>query len=162
MKILEVIGDFLCFIFRIVGILILILVILFMSISAKNTIIYKKYDETGIMKNGNLCISHMASSPGFGDKYYNSDDSVLQEVEDFHVYEGVKLGIGNADGDVFGKVYEPINSGKSDIYVGYSIWGGEPMNYFEVYHVEVDEKLNITYNMENIDKETFENVFTGD
>ena len=36
--------------------------------------------------------------------------------------------------------------------------GGDPIKYFELYHVEVDEKLNITYNMETINKETFENV----
>ncbi|MDE6424777.1 MAG: hypothetical protein K2K89_01365 [Ruminococcus sp.] len=123
-----------------------------------NKIRYAKYDETGIMKNGNLCISHMCRSSGYAEKYYNSDHNVLQETEDFYALNGIKLGIGNSDGDVFGKVYKPINSGTSDIYVGYSTSGGEPMKYFELYHVEVDKDLNITYNMETIEKETFENI----
>ena len=158
MRIIKCIFDAICFIFRLILILVLILVILFMSKSIPNKIEYARYKETGIMKNGNLCISHMARSPGYEDEYYNSDNSVLQETEDFEVGNGIKLGIGNADGDVFGKVYKPINSGTSDIYVGYATEGGSPMTYFELYHVEVDENLNITYNMETIDKETFEQV----
>lgn len=154
--IFRAIFDFIRFIFRLILKLVLILVILFMGISVKYKIRYAKYDETGIMRNGNLCISHMARSPGFGDKYYNSDDSVLQEVEEFEAWKNIKLGIGNAYGDVFGKVYKPINSGTSDIYVGYATDGGSPMTYFELYHVEVDKNLNITYNMEKISKEQFE------
>ncbi|MDE5557532.1 MAG: hypothetical protein K2J32_07535, partial [Ruminococcus sp.] len=137
-------------------ILILILVICLVSISVVNKMEYAHYKETGIMKNGNLCISHMGKSPGYKGKYYNSDNNVLQEVEEFEAWDGIKLGIGNADGDVFGKVYKPINSGTSDIYVGYATDGGSPMTYFELYHVEVDENLNITYNMKKISKEKFE------
>ncbi|MDE6781839.1 MAG: hypothetical protein K2J40_10325, partial [Ruminococcus sp.] len=112
-----------------------------------NKMEYEKYDETGIMKNGNLCISHMCEGGGGNaEKYYNSDNSVLQEVKDFYVLNGIKLGIGNTEGDVFGKVYKPIKSGTSDIYVGYATFGGDPIKYFELYHVEVDKDLNITYN----------------
>ncbi|MDE6539753.1 MAG: hypothetical protein K2K66_06140 [Ruminococcus sp.] len=121
-----------------------------------NKMEYAKYDETGIMKNGNLCISHMCITSGYKEEYYNSDNSVLQEVESFYVSKGIKLGIGNSVDDLFGKVYKPINSGTSDIYVGYSKEGGQDMIYFELYHVEVDKNLNITYNMEIIDKEQFE------
>lgn len=156
MKTIKDIFHFICFIFRAILILILIFVIYFVIISAVNKMEYAHYKETGIMKNGNLCISHMVRSPGFGGKYYNSDNSVLQETEDFEVWNGIKLGIGNADGDVFGKVYKPINSGTSDIYVGYATEGGSPMTYFELYHVEVDENLNITYNMKKISREKFE------
>lgn len=156
MKAIKDIFHFICFIFRAILILILIFVIYFVIISAVNKMEYAHYKETGIMKNGNLCISHMDRSPGFGGKYYNSDNSILQETEDFEVWNGIKLGIGNADGDVFGKVYKPINSGTSDIYVGYATEGGSPMTYFELYHVEVDENLNITYNMKKISREKFE------
>lgn len=147
---------FICFIFKLILKLVLILVILLVIKDVMYKIEYTKYDETGIMRNGNLCISHMARSPGFGDKYYNSDNNVLQEVEDFEAWNSIKLGIGNAEGDVFGKVYKPINSGTSDIYVAYATEGGSPMTYFELYHVEVDKNLNITYNMETISKEQFE------
>ena len=163
MKIIKGIFDFICFIFRIVGVLILILVIILMSISVPSKIEYARYKETGIMKNGNLCISHICGGRGgYAEKYYNSDNSVLQEVEGFTAMDGIKFGISDSYGDVFGKVYKPINSGTSDIYVGYSMKGGDPIKYFELYHVEVDKDLNITYNMETIDKETFENIFTGD
>ena len=147
---------FIGFIFKLILKLILILVIFFVIISAVNKMAYVHYKETGIMKNGNLCISHMADSPGYVGKYYNSDDSVLQETENFDVGNGIKLGIGNAKGDVFGKVYKPINSGTSDIYVGYATAGGSTISHFEVYHVEVDKNLNITYNMKKISKEQFE------
>lgn len=157
MKVIKGIFDFICFIFRLILTLVLILVILLISISVVNKIRYAKYDETGIMKNGNLCISHMCEGGGgHGEKYYNSDNNVLQETEDFYAFNGIKLGIGNTKGDVFGKVYKPINSGTSDIYVGYATFGGDPIKYFELYHVEVDKDLNITYNMETIDKEQFE------
>lgn len=146
--------DFLCFIFRLILKLVLILVILYVSMSVLNKIRYEKYDETGIMKNGNLCISHMCRTSGYIEKYYNSDNNVLQEVESFYVGKGIKLGIGNSVDDLFGKVYKPINSGKSDIYVVYST--GSSMRYFELYHVEVDKNLNITYSMETITKEEFE------
>lgn len=147
-------------IFGFIFLLILIPIILFILRSALNTIKYNKHDETGIMKNGNLCISHMLDGGGGGcyEEYYNSDNNVLKEVEDFYVTDGIRLGIGNTEGDVFGKVYQPINAGKSDIYVGYSKTGGEDIRYFELYHVEVDKDLNITYNMEIIDKERFEQV----
>ena len=159
MKIIKSIFDALCFIFRLILTLVLILVILFMSKSIPNKIEYARYKETGIMKNGNLCISHMCEGGGgYKEKYYNSDNNVLQEIDDFRAIDGIILGINGDAGVVFGKVYKPINSGKSDIYVGYATFGGDPIKYFEVYHVEVDENLNITYNMENIDKETFEQV----
>lgn len=98
----------------------------------------------------------MIKSPCCEEEYYNSNNNVLQEVKRFEEWKGVKLGIGNADGDVLGVVYKPVNSGNSDVYVGYSIYGGESMNYFELYHVEVDKDLNITYTMETITKEQFE------
>ena len=163
MKIIKGIFDFICFIFRIVGVLILILVIILMSISVPNKIEYAKYKRTGIMKNGNLCISHMSEGEGYGkyEEYYISDNNVLQEIDDFYAINGIRLGSCDSYGDVFGKVYKPINSGTSDIYVGYEKRSSAPRKY-ELYHVEVDEKLNITYNMETIDKETFENIFTGD
>lgn len=146
-------------IFGFIFLLILIPIILFILKSALNTIKYNKHDETGIMKNGNLCISHMLDGGGgCYEEYYNSDNNVLKEVEDFYITDGIRLGIGNTEGDVFGKVYQPINAGKSDIYVGYSKTGGEDIRYFELYHVEVDKDLNITYNMEIIDKERFEQV----
>lgn len=110
---------------RVAVILILIIVILLMCIFIPKSIEYSRYEKTGIMKNGNLCISHMC--------------------------EG-----GSGAGTVFGKVYKPINAGKSDIYVGYSKTGGEDIRYFELYHVEVDKDLNITYTMETIDRERFE------
>ncbi|MDE7226646.1 MAG: hypothetical protein K2N49_07315, partial [Ruminococcus sp.] len=148
------------FIFRLILILILILVILLVSISVANKIEYAKYDETGIMKNGNLCISHMCEGGGgYAEKYYNSDNNVLQETEDFYAINGIKLGIGNTNGDVFGKVYKPINSGTSDIYVGYSTFGGDPIKYFELYHVEVDKDFNITYSVKTISKEQFEQQY---
>ncbi|MDE6091787.1 MAG: hypothetical protein K2G14_01665 [Ruminococcus sp.] len=123
-----------------------------------NKIRYAKYDETGIMKNGNLCISHMCEGGGSHmEEYYNSDNNVLQEIDDFYTSDGISF---STSGDIFGKVYKPINSGTSDIYVGYATFGGDPLRYFEVYHVEVDQDLNITYNMETIDKERFEQVQT--
>lgn len=126
-----------------------------------NKIRYAKYDETGIMKNGNLCISYMCEGDGgYFDKYYNSDNNVLQEIDDFYAIDGIRLGITGNKGDVFGKVYKPINSGTSDIYVCYATSGGGS-NYFELYHVEVDKDLNITYNMETIDKEIFESILNG-
>lgn len=156
MKVIKAIFNFIGFIFKLILVLVLILVILYVSMSVLNKIRYEKYDETGIMKNGNLCISHKCITSGYEEKYYNSDNNVLQEVESFYVGNGIKLGIGNSVDDLFGKVYKPINSGTSDIYVGYSTSGGEIMKYFEVYHVEVDKVLNITYNMETISKEQFE------
>ncbi len=151
---MKVISSIFRFIFRLTVALILMLVILIMSIAIPNSIEYAKYDETGVMKNGNLCISHMCEGAGgWSEKYYNSDDSVLEEVSEFGISRSIG---GNAVGDVFGKVYKPINSGTSDIYVGYSTRGGEPIKYFELYHVEVDKDLNITYSVETIDKERFE------
>lgn len=150
------IGFIFSSIFRIVGTLILILVIFLVSISVRNKMVYEHYKETGIMKNGNLCISYMCEGDGgYFDKYYNSDNNVLQETDDFYAIDGIRLGItGNKD-DVFGKVYKPINSGTSDIYVRYATSGGGS-DYFEVYHVEVDKNLNITYTMKKISKEQFE------
>ncbi len=160
---MKVIKRIFRFIFRLVAILFLMLIILFISISVINTIRYEAYDETGVMKNGNLCISHMCEGGGgFGEKYYNSDNNVLKEVKDFYAVNGIRLGIGNTTGDVFGKVYKPVKSGTSDIYVGYATFGGDPIKYFELYHVEVDKDLNITYNMETIDKEQFEQNYKGD
>lgn len=133
------------------------LVILIMSIGIWNSIVYAKYDETGVMKNGNLCISHMCEGGGGNaEEYYNSNNSVLQEVKGFYVTNGIRLSIGDTKGDVFGRVYKPINSGTSDIYVGYGTFGGESINHFELYHVEVDKNLNITYSVENISEEQFE------
>ena len=171
MKIIKSIFDAICFlfssifyficfvfssIFRIVGTLILILIIFLTSISVLHKMEYARYKETGIMKNGNLCISYMCEGDGgYFDKYYNSDNNVLQEIDDFYAIDGIRLGITGNKGDVFGKVYKPINSGTSDIYVCYATSGGGS-NYFELYYVEVDEKLNITYNMKKISKEQFE------
>lgn len=160
---MKVIGKILHFIFLLILTLVLILVILFVSISAVNKMEYAKYKETGIMKNGNLCISHMCEGGGgYGAKYYNSDNSVLQETKNFDALDGIKLGIGNSAGDVFGKVYKPVNSGKSDIYVGYATHGGDPINRFELYRVEVDKDLNITYSVETINKEQFEHQYKGE
>lgn len=160
---MKVIKKIFRFIFLLALTLILIPVILFISISVVNKIIYDKYDETGVMKNGSLCISHMCEGGGgYADAYYNSDNNVLEEVKDFFVVNGVRLGIGDTEGDVFGKVYKPINSGTSDIYVGYGTFGGESIKYFELYHVEVDKDLNITYSVENISKEQFEQQYKGE
>lgn len=139
---------------RVAVILILIIVILLMCIFIPKSIEYSRYEKTGIMKNGNLCISHMCEGGGgYDEEYYNSDNNVLSEIDDF----GVSTTIGGSGaGTVFGKVYKPINAGKSDIYVGYSKTGGEDIRYFELYHVEVDKDLNITYTMETIDRERFE------
>ncbi len=148
------------FIIRLAVILVLMLEILFMCITIPCAVKYAKYDETGIMKNGSLCISHMCKGAGgWGETYYNSDNSVLEEVKDFAVSNGIVSG---AAGTVFGKVYKPINSGTSDIYVGYAAYGGESINHFELYHVEVDKDLNITYSVENISKEEFEQNYKGD
>lgn len=156
MKIIKSICDFIGFIFKLILILILMLVIHLVSISVVNKMEYAHYKETGIMKNGNLCISHMCITSGYQEKYYNSDNSVLQETEDFYVSNGIKLGIGNWNGDVLGKVYKPINSGTSDIYVEISKYPSVVTKDFELYHVEVDKDLNITYNMKKISKEKFE------
>lgn len=151
-------------IFRFISILaltlIIMLVVLIMYITIPWAVKYEKYDETGIMKNGNLCISHVCEGAGgYTERYYNSDDSVLEEVKDFGVSRSIG---GNAVGDVFGKVYKPINYGTSDIYVGYATHGGESINHFELYHVEVDKDLNITYSVEIINKEQFEENYKGD
>lgn len=148
--------DIFNIIFRVAVICILIIVILLMCIFIPNSIKYSRYEKTGIMENGNFCISHMCEGGGgYGEKYYNSNNNVLSEIDDF----GVSTTIGGSGaGTVFGKVYKPINAGKSDIYVGYSKTGGEDIRYFELYHVEVGKDLNITYNMEIIDKERFEQV----
>lgn len=114
------------------------------------------YDETCIMKNGNLCISHICESAIYNDEYYNSDNNVLQEVKRFTEWEGVKLGSSGCTDDAFGIVYKPVNSGTSDIYVGYIPYDTGPLRYFELYHVEVDKDLNISYTMETITKEEFE------
>lgn len=136
------------------------LVILIMCITIPQAVKYAKYDETCIMKNGNLCISHMCEGAGgWAEKYYNSDDSVLEEVKEFAVSQGFRS---SAAGTAFGKVYKPINSGTSDIYVGYAAYGGEAINRFELYHVDVDKNLNITYSLEIIDKELFEQNYKGD
>lgn len=154
---MKVIKSIFLFVFLSILTLVLMLVLLIMYITISNSIVYAKYDETGVMKNGNLCISHMCEGGGGNaEEYYNSNNSVLQEVKEFYVVDGIKLGIGDTTGDVFGKVYKPINSGTSDIYVGYATFGGEPINHFELYHVEVDKDLNITYSVETIDKERFE------
>lgn len=150
------------FIFLTAFTLVLMLVIFLVSISVANKMEYAKYKETGIMKNGNLCISHTCENSGYAQKYYNSGNSVLQEVEEFYAMDGIRLGIGNSYGDVFGKVYKPVNSGTSDIYVGYATYGGEPINHFELYHVDVDKDLNITYSLEIIDKEQFEQQYKGE
>lgn len=148
------------FIFRLAVILFLMLIILIMCITIPWAVKYAKYDETGVMKNGSLCISHMCEGAGgYGERYYNSDNSVLEEVKDFAVSNGISSG---AVGTVFGKVYKPINSGTSDIYVGYATHGGESINHFELYHVEVDKDLNITYSVETINKEQFEQNYKGD
>ncbi len=147
---------FICFIFRRISIIVLILVLLLTGKSVVNTIRYEIYDETGVMLNGNLCISHMCETSGYDEKYYNSDNNVLQEVKRFTEWKGVKLGIGNWTGDAVGIVYKPINSGTSDIYVEISKYPGVVTKDFERYHVEVDKDLNITYSVETIDKERFE------
>lgn len=142
-------------------ILFLMLIILIMCITIPWAVKYAKYDETGVMKNGSLCISHMCEGAGgYGEMYYNSDNSVLEEVKDFAVSKGIINS--SAVGDVFGKVYKPINSGTSDIYVGYATHGGEAIKHFELYHVEVDKDLNITYSVETINKEQFEQNYKGD
>ena len=144
--------HFICFIFKRILIIILILVLLLIRESLATAIIYGLYNETGVMINGNLCISHMCEGAGsWMEKYYNSDENVLEEVKDFAVGGGSS----NA-GKVFGKVYKPVNSGTSNIYVGYATFGGDDIRYFELYHVEVDKDLNITYTMETITKEEFE------
>lgn len=154
MKIIKGIFNFICFIFKLILILILILIIFLVIISVPSKIEYARYKETGIMKNGNLCISHMCEGGGSHmEEYYNSDNNVLQEFDDFYTSDGISF---STSGDIFGKVYKPINSGTSDIYVGYATFGGDPLRYFEVYHVEVDKNLNITYNMKKISKEQFE------
>lgn len=164
MKVIKGIFDFIRFIFdmiwfilRPILILVLILIILLECISVFKKIKYTMYKETHITINGNLCISHMCEGGGGNEeKYYNSDRNVLQKAKGFYLINGIKLGIGNTTGDVFGRVYKPINSGTSDIYVGYSTFGGDPIRYFELYHVEVDKDMNITYNMEIIDEKQFE------
>lgn len=153
---MKIIINIFKFIFRVAVIFILMIVILLMCIFIPNSIKYSRYEKTGVMKNGNLCISHMCEGGGgYGEKYYNSDDNVLIEDKDFHVVRGISSG---SVGTIFGKVYKPVNSGKSDIYVGYAKTGGEDIKYFELYHVEVDNDLNITYNMKIINKERFEQV----
>lgn len=155
---MKIIINIFKFIFRVTIIFVLMIVILLNSKSVANKMEYSKYKETGIMKNGNLCISHMSEGDGYGrynEKYYNSDNNVLQETDDFYAINGIRLGSSSSYGDVYGKVYKPINSGTSDIYVCYETHGSPPLQY-ELYHVEVDENLNITYNMEIIDKERFE------
>lgn len=148
---MKVIKGIFGFIFFLVAALILILLIFIIPWSVE----YSKYDETGIMKNGNLCISHMCKGAGgWADEYYNSDNSVLEEVEDFSMSEPIYHSC--AVGDIFGKVYKPVSPGTSDIYVGYAVYGGESINEFELYHVKVDEDWNITYSVEIIDKERFE------
>lgn len=151
---MKIIINIFKFIFRVTVIFILMIVILLMCIFIPNSIEYSRYEKTGVMKNGNLCISHMCEGGGgHGEKYYNSDDNVLIEVDDFDCSKSIGS---STVGDIFGKVYQPIKAGKSDIYVGYATSGGEDIKYFELYHVEVDNDLNITYNMEIIDKERFE------
>lgn len=79
---MKVIKGIFGFIFFLVTILISISLFFIMSWSVE----YSKYDETGIMKNGNLCISHMCEGAGgWADEYYNSDNSVLKEDEDFSI-----------------------------------------------------------------------------
>lgn len=144
--------HFICFIFKRILIIVLILVLLLIRELLATAVVYSLYNKTEVMINGNLCISHMCEGAGgWMEKYYNSDNSILEEVKDFAVGGGSS----NA-GMVFGKVYKPVNSGTSDIYVGYATFGGDPMRYFELYHVEVDKKLNISYTMEKITKEEFE------
>lgn len=148
---MKIIKGIFGFIFFLVTILISISLFFIMSWSVE----YSKYDETGIMKNGNLCISHVCEGAGgWADEYYNSDNSVLKEDEDFSISKPIYHS--SAVGAVFGKVYKPVNCGTSDIYVGYAVYGGEQINKFEVYHVKVDKDLNITYSVEIIDKERFE------
>lgn len=150
---MRVIRKIFRFIFRLAVILFLVLVILIMCIAIPWAVRYAKYDKTGIMKNGNLCISHMCEGAGGTEEsYYNSDDSVLEEVEEF----SVGTFSSSAAGTVFGKVYKPISYGTSDIYVGYAVYGGKSIDHFELYHVEVDKELNITYSVEIINKEQFE------
>lgn len=157
---MKVIKKIFRFIFILALTLVLMLVILIMYITIPWAVKYAKYDETGIMKNGSLCISHMCEGAGgWTDVYYNSDNSVLEEVKDFGVARSIG---GSAVGTVFGKVYKPINSGTSDIYVGYATHGGESINHFELYHVEVDKNLNITYSLEIINKEQFEQQYKGE
>lgn len=157
---MKVIRRIFRFIFLLAVILLLMLVILLMCIFIPQSIEYSKYKETGVMKNGSLCISHMCEGAGgWSEKYYNSDNSVLEEADEFGVSRGIG---GNAVGDVFGKVYKPINSGTSDIYVGYATHGGESINHFELYRIEVDKDLNITYSVETINKEQFEQQYKGE
>lgn len=157
---MKVIRKIFRFIFLLAVTLVLMLVILIMCIAIPWAVNYAKYDETGVMKNGSLCISHMCEGAGgWTDIYYNSDNSVLEEVKDFEVPRSIG---GNAVGSVFGKVYKPINSGTSDIYVGYATHGGESINHFELYHVDVDKDLNITYSVETINKEQFEQQYKGE
>lgn len=160
MKIIKGIFYFIGFIFQLILILIMLLLICLVGMSVPKKIEYAKYKETGIMRNGNLCISHMSEGEGYSkyDEHYNSDNNVLQEVEDFYAIDGLRLGSSDSCGDVFGKVYKPINSGTSDIYVGYAPRSSASSKY-ELYHVEVDEDLNITYSVEIIDKERFEQNF---
>lgn len=164
MKVIKAIFELIKAVFKLILILFLILVILLVSIGVKHNIEYEKYNETGIMKNGNICISHICDGPVCHGEYYNSDNNVLQEVKRFAKSKGIKLGNSGFTGDVFGIVYKPVNSGTSDIYVGYIPDDISPLRYFELYHVEVDKDLNITYSMETITKEEFEENtmnFTG-
>ncbi|MCM1507309.1 MAG: hypothetical protein NC177_09280 [Ruminococcus flavefaciens] len=156
MKVIKAIFTMIKAVFILILILFLILVILLTGIGIRNTIIYKMYDETCVMKNGNLCISHICDGPVCHGEYYNSDNNVLQEVKRFAKPKGLKLGSSGFTDDAFGIVYKPVNSGTSDVYVGYVPDDTGPLRYFELYHVEVDKDLNITYTMETISKEEFE------
>lgn len=156
---MKVIKKIFRFMFRLALILFLMVMILIMCIFIPQSIEYSKYKETGVMKNGSLCISHMCEGAGgWAEKYYNSNDSILEEADEFVVSRS----IGSAVGTVFGKVYKPINSGTSDVYVGYATYGGESINHFELYHVEVDKDLNISYSVETISKEQFEQQYKGE
>lgn len=153
---MKIIINIFKFIFRVAVIFILMIVILLMCIFIPNSIEYSRYEKTGVMKNGNLCISHMCEGGGgHGEKYYNSDDNVLIEVDDFYCLKSIGS---STVGNIFGKVYKPVHSGKSDIYVAYETEPGTSVTYYGLYHVEVDKDLNITYNVETIDKERFEQV----
>lgn len=116
MKVIKSIFKFIKAVFTLILILFLMLVTLIVSIGVRNNIEYEKYNETGIMKNGNLCISHICESAIYHDEYYNSDNNVLQEVKRFAKPEGVKLGSSGYTDDAFGIVYKPVNSGTSDIF----------------------------------------------
>lgn len=124
-----------------------------LSIVVYNAIVTWRIDhtETGITRDGHLQIVYGREENGGYVKLRLSNYDVLEKTEDIDLY-------GLSPDGVEGSKYRAVSEGNVDIYAKFKYSHNEEYFTYRLYHVTVDSDLKISYTVEDISEERFEEL----